>query len=64
MSTFVITLKEKKPAKELLLKLREAQTPILNCDLVEPLDNRTDNEDSNLDISKDCLLYTSDAADE
>ena len=52
MSTFVITLKEKKPAKELLLKLREAQTPILNCDLVEPLDNRTDNENSNLDISK------------
>ena len=53
MSTFVITLKEKKPAKELLLKLREAQTPILNCDLVEPLDNRTDNKDSNLDISKE-----------
>ena len=57
MSTFVITLKEKKPAKELLLKLREAQTPILNCDLVEPLDNRTDNEDSNLDTSK-AVSYT------
>ena len=53
MSTFVITLKEKKPAKELLLKLREAQTPILNCDLVEPLDNRTENEDSNLDTSEE-----------
>ena len=51
MSTFVITLKEKKPAKELLLKLREAQTPILNCDLVEPMDNRAENEDSNLDKS-------------
>ena len=59
MSTFVITLKEKKPAKELLLKLREAQTPILNCDLVEPLDNRTDNEDSNLDISKEVFANQS-----
>ena len=49
MSTFVITLKEKKPAKELLLKLREAQTPILNCDLVEPLDKKSDHENSNLD---------------
>ena len=53
MSTFVITLKEKKPAQELLLKLREAQTPILNCDLVEPLDNRTDNEDSKIDTSEE-----------
>ena len=52
MSTFVITLKEKKPAKELLLKLREAQTPILNCDLVEPLDNKSDNENSNSDSSE------------
>ena len=59
MSTFVITLKEKKPAKELLLKLREAQTPILNCDLVEPLDNRTDSEDSNLDISKEVFANQS-----
>ena len=53
MSTFVITLKGKRPAKELLLKLREAQTPILNCDLVEPLDNRTENEDSDLDTSEE-----------
>jgi len=53
VSTFVITLKEKKPAQELLLKLREAQTPILNCDLVEPLDNRTDNEDSKIDTSEE-----------
>ena len=59
MSTYVIILKEKKPAKELLLKLREAQTPILNCDLVEPLDNRTDNEDSNLDISKEVFANQS-----
>ncbi len=49
MSTYVIILKEKKPAKELLLKLREAQTPILNCDLVEPLDNKSDHENSNPD---------------
>ena len=49
MSTYVIILKEKKPAKELLLKLREAQTPILNCDLVEPLDNKSDHENSNSD---------------
>jgi len=46
VSTYVIILKEKKPAKELLLKLREAQTPILNCDLVEPLDNKSDHENS------------------
>ena len=49
MSTFVITLKEKKPAKELLLKLREAQTPILNCDLVEPLDTKSEHKNSNLE---------------
>ncbi len=49
MSTYVIILKEKKPAKELLLKLREAQKPILNCDLVEPLDNKSDHENSNSD---------------
>ena len=53
MSTFVITLKEKKPAKELLLKLREAQTPILNCDLVEPLDNKSEHENSNPEISEE-----------
>ena len=59
MSTFVITLKEKKPAKELLLKLREAQTPILNCDLVEPLDNRIDNEDSKIDTSEEVFANQS-----
>ena len=53
MSTYVITLKEKKPAKELLLKLREAQTPILNCDLVKPLDHKADKKDSNLDTSEE-----------
>ncbi|AIQ97932.1 hypothetical protein [Prochlorococcus sp. MIT 0801] len=63
MSTYVITLKEKKLAKELLLKLREAQTPITNCDLVEPLDNRTDNEDSNLDTSEGILVNQSNFKD-
>ncbi len=46
MSTCVIVLKEKQPAKELLLKLREAQTPIVSCDLVEPLKNKTDSYNS------------------
>ncbi len=59
MSTYVITLKEKNPAKELLLKLREAQTPILNCDLVEPLGNRMDNEDLNIEISGEVFTYQS-----
>ncbi len=54
MSTYVIILKEKKRAKELLIKLREAQTPILNCDLVEPLDNQSDQENA--------ISYTSEAA--
>tara|TARA_Y100001968_G_scaffold26879_1_gene20965 strand:- start:1040 stop:1603 length:564 start_codon:yes stop_codon:yes gene_type:complete len=53
VSTYVIILKEKKLVKELLLKLREAQTPILNCDLVEPLDNESDHENSNLDKSEE-----------
>ena len=59
MSTYVIILKEKKPAKDLLLKFKEVQTPILNCDLVEPLDNRTDNEDSNLDTSEEVFANQS-----
>ncbi len=53
MSTYVIILNEKKPANELLLKLREAQTPILNCDLVEPLNSNSDHEASNLDTSEE-----------
>ncbi len=59
MSTYVIILKEKNPAKELLLQLREAQTPILNCDLVEPLDNKSEHEDLNLDTSKEILANQS-----
>ena len=59
MSTYVIILKEKKPAKELLLKLREAQTPILNCDLVEPLDNKSDHETSNSNESEEVFANQS-----
>ena len=59
MSTYVIILKEKKPVKELLLKLREAQTPILNCDLVEPLDKKSNNEKSNLDKSEEVFANES-----
>ena len=59
MSTYVIILKEKRPAKELLLKLREAQTPILNCDLVEPLVNVSENENSNLDTFEEVFVNQS-----
>ena len=59
MSTYLIILKEKKPAKELLIKLREAQTPILNCDLVEPLDNKSDHENSNSDTSEEVFANQS-----
>ena len=59
MSTYVIIAKEKKPAKELLLKLREAQTPILNCDLVEPFNKKSNNEDSNLDSSEEVFANQS-----
>ena len=59
MSTLVIILKEKKATKELLLKLREAQTPILNCDLVEPLGNKSDRKNSNLDTSEEVLATLS-----
>ena len=59
MSTFVIISKEKEPVKELLLKLREAQTPILNCDLVEPLDKQSEHEESNLDTSDEVFANKS-----
>ena len=51
MSTYVIIFKTKEPAKELLLKLREAQTPIGNCDCIEPLNNKIDSESINSDES-------------
>ena len=59
MSKYVILLKEKAQAKELLFKLREAQTPILNCDLVEPLDNRSGMENSNLDSTEEVFAKQS-----
>ncbi len=51
MSTCVIVFKEKQPIKELLLKLREAQKPILSCDLIEPLNNKINSENINLEDS-------------
>jgi len=59
VSTCVIVFKGRQPAKELLLKLREAQTPILNCDLVEPLNNKSNHEDSNLDTSEEVFANQS-----
>ena len=59
MSTYVIILKEKKPAKELLSKLREAQTPILNCDLVEPLVGNSKLDNSNLDSFEEASVSQS-----
>ena len=51
MSTCVIVFKGKQPAKEFLFKLREAQTPILGCDFIEPLKNQMDSENLNLENS-------------
>jgi len=59
VSTYVFILKGKNPAKELLLKLREAQTPILNCDLVEPLKKKSEHENSNLDTSEEVFANQS-----
>ncbi len=56
MSTCVIVFKEKEPAKELLLKLREAQTPILNCDFIEPLKNKMDSETKILENSEKVFI--------
>ena len=56
MSTCVIILEEKQTATELLLKLSEAQTPILNCDLIEPLDNKKESESRNPDNSEQVFL--------
>ena len=56
MSTCVIVFKEKQPAKELVLKLREAQTPILNFDLIEPLNNKIDDIDIKMENSEDIFI--------
>ena len=55
MSTYVIAFNGKQPAKELLLKLRESQTPILNCDLIEPLNNEMEPE--NIDIENSETVF-------
>ncbi len=60
MSTYVIISKEKKLLKELLLKLKEAQTAILNCDLVEPLKKKSEHENSNIDTSQEIFVNQSD----
>ena len=56
MSTCVIIFNGKLPAKELVLKLREAETPILNCDLVEPLNIKMGSEELNQEISKEVSI--------
>tara|TARA_B100001029_G_C14774463_1_gene293054 strand:+ start:34 stop:600 length:567 start_codon:yes stop_codon:yes gene_type:complete len=56
VSTCVIVFKGKQLAKELILNLREAQTPILNCDLIEPLDKRIDSEIQNLETSEEIFV--------
>ena len=55
MSKCVIIFKEKQAAKELLLKLRETQTPILNCDFIEPLNNEIDTEHAKIESSEEVL---------
>ena len=56
MSTCVIIFKGKQPAKELVLKLRETQTPIINCDLIEPLDNKLEYESIKLENSEQVFI--------
>ena len=56
MPTCVIVFKGKQPANELLLKLREAQTPILNNDLIEPLNNQMDSENINLENAEEVFI--------
>ena len=56
MSTCVILLNEKESADELVLKLREAQTPILSYDLVIPLDQKKDLRNSSFDSSEKELI--------
>ena len=52
MSTCVIVFKGKQPAKEFLLKLREAETPIRSCDLIPPLNNKIETEGMNSEPSE------------
>ena len=59
MSTYVIVFKEKQPAQELILKLREAQTAILNCDFIEPLNNKMNSENINLENAEEIFINKS-----
>ena len=59
MSTCVIVFNEKQSAKELLLKLREAQTPILNCDLIEPLNTKVSSQNIDLESSGEVTINQS-----
>ncbi len=56
MSKCVIVFKGKQLAKELILKLREAQTPILDCNLIEPLNNKIESEDINIETSEELFF--------
>ena len=56
MSTCVIIFKEKQPAKEFLLKLTEVQTPILNCDFIEPLNNKMNSESMKMDTYQELSI--------
>ena len=56
MSTCVIAFKEKQLAKELILKLRETQTPLLKSDLIEPLNKRMDPEKINMQTSNELFI--------
>ena len=47
MSTCVIVLEKKHSADELQKKLKQVQTPIYSCDLVEPLTHKADLNSSN-----------------
>tara|TARA_Y100001968_G_scaffold26128_1_gene20374 strand:+ start:37 stop:600 length:564 start_codon:yes stop_codon:yes gene_type:complete len=56
VSTCVIVFNGKQPAKELVLKLREAQTPILNCDLVEPLEIKAGSDALSMETSEEVSI--------
>ena len=56
MSTCVIVFKGKEAAKELLIKLRETETPVLKCDFIEPLNNKMESETINLDRSEQVFI--------
>ena len=60
MSTCVIVFKEKQQAKELLLNLREAQTPIMNSNLIEPLNNYMDSENIIFSTSREFSIDQTD----